>query len=61
MEIKLDIKVPHDNTNTPHGNISLKSDRRYTHITYGNKTIAVDVDEMYRAIIALYGTGGVKI
>lgn len=61
MEIKLDIKVPNDNTNIPHGNITLRSDRRYTYITNGNEILAVDVDEMYRAIVALYGTGGVKI
>jgi len=58
MEIKLDIKVPHDNTNTPHGNITLKSDRKYTYITHDNETIAVDVDEMYRSIKTLYGVGG---
>ena len=61
MEIKLDIKVPNDNTNTLHGNITLRSDRRYTYITHGNETLAVDVDEMHRAVMALYGTGGVKI
>ena len=58
MEIKIDIKVPNDNTNTPHGNITLKSDRKYTYITHGNETIAVDVDEMYRSIKTLYGVGG---
>ena len=58
MEIKIDIKVPNDNTNTPHGNITLKSDRKYTYITHGNETIAVDVDEMYCSIKTLYGVGG---
>ena len=61
MEIKLDVKVPNDNTNTPHGNITLKSDRKYTYITHDNKTIAVDVDEMYRSIKTLYGVGGSNI
>ena len=61
MEIKLNIKVPNDNTNAPRGDITLRSDRRYTYITHGGETIAVDVDEMQRAIVALYGTGGVKI
>ena len=61
MEIKLDIKVPNDNTNIPHGNITLRSDRRYTYITSGNETLTVDADEMCRAIVALYGTGGAKI
>jgi len=54
MEIKLDIKVPNDNTNAPHGNIKLRTDRRYTYITAGESTIAIDADEMYRSIIALY-------
>jgi len=61
MEIKLDIKVPNDNTNTPHGSITFKSDRKYTYITHDEKTIAVNVDELYKAVNALYGTGGLNI
>ena len=61
MKIELSIKVPNDNTNTPHGSITLKSDRKYTYITYKDKTIVVDADEMYRAIDALYGVGGINI
>ena len=61
MEIKLDIKVPNDNTNTLHGNITLRSDLRYTYITHDNETIAVDVDEMYHSIKTLYGVGGSTI
>jgi len=61
LEIKLDIKVPNDNTNTLHGNITLRSDRRYTYITHDNETIAVDVDEMYHSIKTLYGVGGSTI
>jgi len=55
LEIKLDIKVPNDNTNKFHGSIQLKTDRRYTYIGVNGKTIIVDADEMYRAINALYG------
>jgi len=54
MEIKLDIKVPHDNTNSPHGNIVLETDNRYTYISAEDNTIAVDADELFKAINALY-------
>lgn len=54
MEIKLDIKVPNDNTNEPHGFINLKTDNRYTYISTENNTIVVDSNDLYKAINVLY-------
>lgn len=54
MEIKLNIQVPSDNTNTPHGNLTLKEIGDYTYITIENKTVAVDTTELYKAVNALY-------
>ena len=54
MEIKLNIKVPNDNTNAPHGSIILETDNRYTYISVKDETIAVEADELFKAVNALY-------
>lgn len=54
MEIILNLQKPNDNTNTPHGKISLKSDNRYTYIEIEGNRFAVAENDLYKAICALH-------
>lgn len=55
MDINIDIRVPNDNTNTPHGTINLTTDERhlYIYITVGESRIAVSREDIRDAVSIL--------
>ena len=54
MQISLEIVNPKDNTNTPHGTVTLSTDNKYVYIETDKEKIAVGANDLYIAVIALF-------